>query len=113
MEEFFRNNIRDYALIFLNKNISDYNFEGLEFVNFIYKRLFGIDVDKSYVWKDKVDNIDIGDLLIFDKELGIYIGDNKFIYVFNNKISVSELDSYWLDELVGVKDIVWEIKKTI
>lgn len=76
-----------------------------------------------------INNINIGDLVFFHKkslddnvalannrypgDVGIYIGNNKFIHASNtcNKITIDQLDDYWLKILVASKDIVDSILK--
>ena len=108
MEDFFRNNIREYALLFIDKEF----LEG-DFASFIYKRLFDIDVndiDNSII---EINDIELGDLLIFDEGSGIYMGDKKFIHMDKKRIIISDLDNYWLSRLVGTKDVIGQIKKTM
>lgn len=71
-----------------------------------------------------IDEINIGNLLFFHRQsldentptpnnrypghVGIYIGNNKFIHASKDagKIIISNLDDYWLKQLVASKDII-------
>lgn len=86
MEDNYRNNVIELALIYLDKtfnDLEDTEFKSNEFTSFIYKQLFNIDIIKFGFGKDfstKEMTNDIGDLKIYnelDSQKINYLSDIK------------------------------------
>lgn len=76
MEEGYRNNIIDFSLIYLNKDIEGLEYDtlefgGEEFTQYVFKQLFNIDINESGYGLDnstKQMTNDIGDLKIYNED---------------------------------------------
>ncbi|MBQ8682008.1 MAG: C40 family peptidase [Bacilli bacterium] len=75
MEDSYRNNIVEFALIYLDKNFTDdidfQEFDAPNFTNYIYKQLLNIDINQNGYGLDnstKQMTNDIGDLKIYNED---------------------------------------------
>ena len=75
MEDSYRNNIIEFALIYLDKSFNDdidnHDFDAHNFTNYIFKQLLDIDINQTGYGLDnssKQMTNDIGDLKIYNKD---------------------------------------------
>lgn len=156
MEDSYRNNIVDFALIQIDKKFTwgmkgPDEFDCPGFTSYVFFELFGIKLEKNGYGSNDIakqmtnsigtlrqyaeldtnkrkylDEIKAGDLVFFNKNkkgfndnnstvfmqfplyVGVFIGDNKFIYASEDegRVMITEIDDNWLKSLIASRDIV-------
>ena len=137
MENNYRDNVVDFAVIYLDKVIDDLeknDFKTYEFTNYIYKQLFNTDINSNGYGLDnstKQMTNDIGDLKIYnelDSNKENYLSDIKkgdlvFFHTKNLNINTPSTNNHypghvgiyiedkWLKCLVASRDIIKDLIK--
>ena len=116
MKELYQKNILDFLMLQRNKpyiwgNVGPDSFDCSGLTEYMYQELFNINIEENgYGIGDTTKQMTspVGTSNRYPGHVGIYIGENQFIHASSDeeKVVITSLNDYWLNRLVGSKNIL-------